>query len=749
MIVEAAPGVANPTLDGNEGNAGDCQTSSCNGPAVTVQPDQSLVLNGITIQDADNTTESAPNLPCSPGLGGAVLNEGTLTVSGSTFSDDKAITGGAIANWGVLQVSGSTFSGNTVQGGIGALIDAPASVCPINQGAISWYAPSAGYGGAIANEGEGLTVSASTFLDNIAGYGGAIDNEGVGGLPETISASTFSHNSAVLGNFLNYYDCPNGCNLGGLGGAINNEADLIVSASTFSGNTAAVLGNTIMANYGEELNGVDQGGGTISVVADIFDGSCYIDYTTAWSDEGYNVGSDGSCSNGAATDRNNVGNLGSLLAPLGFNGGPTETMPPTSSSGNPAVGIIPNGTSETITPESMPTVSLELCPTTDQRGVLSIPGQACNAGSVQTGTVTVDVSGSQTYGSSSPTFSYTDDAPSGLGVAGELTCSTVNARIGLSSLLIIRTLSAGTYTVSGSRCSGLSLSGTNAYAYTMSYTGVPAGFVVDRATLSITASSARITYSEPVPAITASLNGFVNGNTQSSLGSAFGCSTTATSSSSVGTYPSSCTGAVDDNYAITYVDGTVTVVPAPTTVSLAAETTLPFPAPPGYHPVGPVVAPGKSVVYFATVSGSVPAPVVGAVSFTVSESHAFPVGPRLPVVPPKIISGCAARPLDQRPGLLYDLVPLCGLLHRDGDLCRHQLRLLARIACPGSLPKRLSKPAPTGPLDNERQPRQCACGRGVRLPGDCYRLPRSHLQRDRVPPPGGNPVLLGAVVGHP
>ncbi len=115
------------------------------------------------------------------------------------------------------------------------------------------------------------------------------------------------------------------------------------------------------------------------------------------------------------------------------------------------------------------------------------------------------------------------------------------------------------YTVFGPTCSGVS---TGTSAYTISYTGVPAGFVVHPAPLSITASSATMAYTGPVPAITASFNRFVNGNTQSSLGGAFACSTTATRSSPVGNYPSMCTGAVDANYTITHVDGTVTVVAA-------------------------------------------------------------------------------------------------------------------------------------------------------------------------------------------
>jgi len=81
------------------------------------------------------------------------------------------------------------------------------------------------------------------------------------------------------------------------------------------------------------------------------------------------------------------------------------------------------------------------------------------------------------------------------------------------------------------------------------------------ATLTITASSGTMTYGGAVPAITPSYGGFVNGDTPASLTTQPACSTTATSHSAVSTYPSSCTGAVDSNYAITYVNGTVTVVP--------------------------------------------------------------------------------------------------------------------------------------------------------------------------------------------
>ena len=64
------------------------------------------------------------------------------------------------------------------------------------------------------------------------------------------------------------------------------------------------------------------------------------------------------------------------------------------------------------------------------------------------------------------------------------------------------------------------------------------------AALTITASSAPMSYGSTPPTITASYDGFVNGDSAASLTTGPTCSTTATSSSPVGTYDSSCSGAV-------------------------------------------------------------------------------------------------------------------------------------------------------------------------------------------------------------
>ena len=94
--------------------------------------------------------------------------------------------------------------------------------------------------------------------------------------------------------------------------------------------------------------------------------------------------------------------------------------------------------------------------------------------------------------------------------------------------------------------------GSAALSYTLTVN--PAG------PLTITASSATMTYGGTVPLIAAGGSGFVNGDTLFSLTKQPTCSTTATSTSLPGTYTSSCSGAVDTNYsAINYVNGTVTV----------------------------------------------------------------------------------------------------------------------------------------------------------------------------------------------
>ena len=82
---------------------------------------------------------------------------------------------------------------------------------------------------------------------------------------------------------------------------------------------------------------------------------------------------------------------------------------------------------------------------------------------------------------------------------------------------------------------------------------------VGQATLTVTAASASRTFGAANPTFTATATGAVNGDTFS-----FTEGTTATTSSPVGTYAivPVATGTNLDNYAVVYVNGTLTVGPA-------------------------------------------------------------------------------------------------------------------------------------------------------------------------------------------
>jgi len=111
--------------------------------------------------------------------GGAVYNNGALTVSNCTFSDNSAGNeGGAIFNNGAgasLTATSCTFTGNLTRSG------------------------SQGGGGAIYNYSGTLAVANSTFVGNRSIYGGAIRHHAFWGGTATVTSSTFSGNNAPIG----------------------------------------------------------------------------------------------------------------------------------------------------------------------------------------------------------------------------------------------------------------------------------------------------------------------------------------------------------------------------------------------------------------------------------------------------------------------------------------------------------------------------------------------------------------------
>jgi hypothetical protein len=123
----------------------------------------------------------------------------------------------------------------------------------------------------------------------------------------------------------------------------------------------------------------------------------------------------------------------------------------------------------------------------------------------------------------------------------------------------------------------INCSGASDPNYTIGY--VSGTYTVSPAPLTITASNTSSMHGSAVPAVNAAYQGLTNGDSVSDLPQSATCSSAATPTSKPGTYANSCTGAVDSNYSISYVDGVATItalpsVPATTAGEAAGSGTL-------------------------------------------------------------------------------------------------------------------------------------------------------------------------------
>jgi hypothetical protein len=121
---------------------------------------------------------------------------------------------------------------------------------------------------------------------------------------------------------------------------------------------------------------------------------------------------------------------------------------------------------------------------------------------------------------------------------------------------------------------------------------------VNQAPLTVTAINASRVYGTDNPAITGGITGAVNGDVLSES-----YSTTATTSSSVGTYPivPSVTGTNLADYAVTAQDGVLTITQAGTTTTMSASSSS--------------VSPGQSVTLTAQVASVTTGTPTGSVAF--------------------------------------------------------------------------------------------------------------------------------------
>ena len=207
-----------------------------------------------------------------------------------------------------------------------------------------------------------------------------------------------------------------------------------------------------------------------------------------------------------------------------------------------------------------------ICGTTDSLSpfAIGLPTQ-------QPQSITFGSLASQTYGAGP--VALTASATSGLEVGYS---STGPCAVGGPTLTIT---GAGTCTVTASQAGDATWGAASSVS--QSFTITPAPLTVAALTLSRA-------YGVANPAFTPTYSGFVAGDTAASLSPQPTCATTATASSPVGTYPITCSGAVDPNYSFTYVPGALTiaiadrfVTPTNTTLNVAAPGFLALTSAPG------------------------------------------------------------------------------------------------------------------------------------------------------------------------
>jgi hypothetical protein len=555
-----------------------CSGSSCNGGL------GGGISNGGTLTVSDSTISD--NVACSGsscsginvesvsvgGGGGGIASDGTVTVSDSTISDNIACSGacdgggygGGIANAGTVTVTNSTISGNVACSG------SSGTDCLVGGG---------GYGGGIVTEGA-LTMSDSTVSDNIAcsgsgcgaGLGGGIFVGTGGGLSSPSGGSTLTvTNSTISGNVACKASCSNGGEAGGI--FEGDSSTLMVINSTISGNEAC---KASCGNDGGEAGGIDIFdmtrlsntilAGNVASNGPDCSGTIADGTPNGTTTVGHNLlGNDDDCTgltNGTNGDQVGTSShpIDPKLGPLQNNGGPTPTM--ALLTGSPAIGQGDAATCELGTLANGAPGPNNL----DQRGSPrhADTRKACDIGAYDTGglssqppkpqTIQFGPLSDKTYGD--PPFTVSASATSGLPVSFSASPATVCRASGTNGSTIT-IVGVGSCTVTASQ-------GGNAQYAPAS--PVSQTFKVNPAVLTVTASSATITYGAAIPLITPHYAGFVNGDTSQSLTHAPTCGTSATSHSGVGQYRTFCTGAEDPNYTIRYVDGVLTITPAVLTI---------------------------------------------------------------------------------------------------------------------------------------------------------------------------------------
>ncbi len=329
---ETGPGRIGTVI--SSASAGDTITFSCSG-TIPITSTLSISTNNLTLDGSGQTVtldggSSTQVLSVNSGV--------TFTLNALTIANGRntVTSGGGLANnGGTVTITNSTFTNNIANGIGGGLANNGGTVTITNSTFTNNFAT--GSGGGLLNSGGTVTITNSTFANNSSnGTGGGLSNGGT----VTITNSTFANNSSSAA-----------------GGGLSNGGTVTITNSTFANNHASNTGGGLLNS------------GTVTITNSTFANNSAVEgggnCSGTLTDQGYNLSSDTSCGFTASTS---LQNTDPKLDPSGLqnNGGPTQTIALEPDS--PAVDKIPVGSS---------------CPATDQRGVSRPQGPACDIGAFE------------------------------------------------------------------------------------------------------------------------------------------------------------------------------------------------------------------------------------------------------------------------------------------------------------------------------------------------------------------------------
>jgi len=367
--------------DSGAGSLRQAIADACDG--ATISFDMSQVVSPITLTTGElsinkNLTIQGPGaspLTISGNNASRVFNiqsGQTVDVSDLTITNGKATggnNGGGVLNSGTLTLTNcNLFSNSTANNGGGIFNSGPSLTlnnCNIG-GAAAGQSNTAIFSGAgvFSNSGT-LSITAGSFVANSAGAqgGGAIQ---VAGGTATINGVAISQNHAFIsfgggigstGGTTSLVNSLIATNTGSSGGALwNNGGNITVVNSTLSGNSATGAGGGVRSDSGtltltnvtltnnrsdsdnsggEQGGGISRVGGTVTLQNTLVAGNFRGPSPSTTADDisgtvdassSFNlIGTGGAGGLGNGVNNNQVGVTDARLAPLGGNGGPTQT----------------------------------------------------------------------------------------------------------------------------------------------------------------------------------------------------------------------------------------------------------------------------------------------------------------------------------------------------------------------------------------------------------------------------------------